>query len=232
MTSMIGESDLQTSELIRPRLWNPNAAACWSLLFTPVFGAYLHASNWKALNKPERAETNLFWLYGMVAVYFGEIIGTMVITDSADYNEGTKLVNIGMLLIWYFTQGRSQASFVKKNLGDDYVKKGWGLPLITGAGGQLLFIVVAFGFTSFAEELTQPSANKANEIAAMVKPMILQEWQNQPKLRSATIEDVMLVHKDGNTYKGTVRATIAGKSERIILEVTHDGQNILWQLSD
>ena len=27
-------------------LWNPNTAANWSFLFSPLFGAYLHALNW------------------------------------------------------------------------------------------------------------------------------------------------------------------------------------------
>ena len=28
-----------------PALWNPNAAANWSLLFSPAFGAWLHMKN-------------------------------------------------------------------------------------------------------------------------------------------------------------------------------------------
>ena len=27
-----------------PPLWNPNAAGFWSLLFSPAFGAFLHAA--------------------------------------------------------------------------------------------------------------------------------------------------------------------------------------------
>jgi hypothetical protein len=38
-----------------PALWNPNAAANWSLLFSPMFGAWLHMKNWAALGEPERA---------------------------------------------------------------------------------------------------------------------------------------------------------------------------------
>lgn len=30
-------------------LWNPNAAVNWSVLFTPIFGAWIQAKNWKAL---------------------------------------------------------------------------------------------------------------------------------------------------------------------------------------
>ena len=34
---------------VAPALWNPNAAASWSLLFSPAFGAFLHMKNWQAL---------------------------------------------------------------------------------------------------------------------------------------------------------------------------------------
>jgi hypothetical protein len=39
-----------------PALWNPNAAAGWSLLFTPAFGAFLHARNgtrWGVIARPK-----------------------------------------------------------------------------------------------------------------------------------------------------------------------------------
>ena len=38
-----------------PPLWNPNAAANWSLLFSPAFGAFVHMKNWQALGEPEKA---------------------------------------------------------------------------------------------------------------------------------------------------------------------------------
>ena len=38
-----------------PPLWNPNAAAMWSLLFSPVFGALVHMKNWQAMGEPEKA---------------------------------------------------------------------------------------------------------------------------------------------------------------------------------
>ena len=32
-------------------LWNPVAAAVWSIVLTPAFGAYLHAKNWETLER-------------------------------------------------------------------------------------------------------------------------------------------------------------------------------------
>ena len=34
---------------VAPALWNPTAAGSWSILFSPIFGAYLHMLNWRAL---------------------------------------------------------------------------------------------------------------------------------------------------------------------------------------
>ena len=50
-----------------PALWNPNAAACWSLLFSPAFGAYLHARNAEALGRAEEAKANRVWFYLSIA---------------------------------------------------------------------------------------------------------------------------------------------------------------------
>ena len=38
-----------------PPLWNPNAAANWSLLLSPAFGAFLHMKNWEELGEPAKA---------------------------------------------------------------------------------------------------------------------------------------------------------------------------------
>jgi len=219
----MGDSNLQTAEPVRPRLWNPNAAANWSLLLTPAFGAYLHAANWRALGKPERATTNMVWLWATVA-FLVVNIGTVFVPDSKAIEGVMQLAGLGLLLGWYFTQGRPQARFVKEKLGDNYVKKGWGLPLMAGVAGVGGYVAVIF-FLAVAAYKPDPK-----ELAAEVKPLILQEWQKKPELRGATIQDVTLVHKGGNTYSGFVDATLAGKSERLMLEVTHDGQTILWQL--
>jgi hypothetical protein len=41
-----------------PALWNPNAAASWSLLFTPIFGSLLHMKNWQAMGNREKAASS------------------------------------------------------------------------------------------------------------------------------------------------------------------------------
>ena len=38
-------------------IWNPNAASNWSIIFTPAFGSYLHALNWRTLGEEEHARS-------------------------------------------------------------------------------------------------------------------------------------------------------------------------------
>ena len=47
---------------VNAELWNPRAAADWSILFTPVFGAWLQARNWKNLNEPDKAAKSMNWV--------------------------------------------------------------------------------------------------------------------------------------------------------------------------
>jgi hypothetical protein len=53
-----------------PALWNPNAAAGWSLLFSPAFGAFLHARNADAMGRPTEAKANKVW-FCIIISYFG-----------------------------------------------------------------------------------------------------------------------------------------------------------------
>jgi hypothetical protein len=51
-----------------PALWNPNAAASWSVLFSPAFGAFLHMKNWQALGEPAKASAAKIWAIATLLV--------------------------------------------------------------------------------------------------------------------------------------------------------------------
>ena len=42
-------------------LYNPNPAASWSVILTPLFGAYIIRKNWLTLNNTEAAKRSFFW---------------------------------------------------------------------------------------------------------------------------------------------------------------------------
>jgi hypothetical protein len=123
----------------RPVLWNPNAAACWSLLLTPAFGAFLHAKNADTLGRPEEAKANRTWFYASL-IYLGFILlGIFLpfIPDGIFRGAG-----IGLLVGWYVTLGKKQIQYVKQTSQDSYQRRTWAKPLLIGFGCSVAFFTV------------------------------------------------------------------------------------------
>ena len=119
-----------------PKLWNPNAATLWSLLFSPVFGAWIHAKNWKELGSEEESKNSMKWVYG------GLVFLTLVLLIPMPDAIG-RYVGLGFLIAWNFSSAKKQVDHVK-NL-PAYEKKAWFKPLLAGLCGLLIFFSVAFG---------------------------------------------------------------------------------------
>lgn len=125
-----------------PPLWNPNAAASWSLLFTPVFGAWLHMKNWQALGQPEKAESSWRWVQVSAAILVAMILLSATVLDG---RVGDLLVRAGgfaLLLSWYYTSARPQAALVLGRYGKNYPRRGWGKPLLLAVAGWVAAVVV------------------------------------------------------------------------------------------
>jgi hypothetical protein len=127
----------------RPLLWNPNAAASWSLLFSPVFGAWLHMRNWRALGDPVRASQQGWWI--VATVVFTLALGgvSIALPDNKGLDALSRVGGLGILLAWYFSSAKPQARLVKARYGETYARRGWGLPLLFGVLGMLAFFVAA-----------------------------------------------------------------------------------------
>jgi hypothetical protein len=107
-----------------PALWNPSAAAGWSLLFSTAFGAFLHARNADAMGRPDEAKANRAWFYVTIA-YCGLSLLPIPLPRVL-----FELAPIGLLLGWYFTLAAKQIRYVKETWQDRYVRKPWTKPLI------------------------------------------------------------------------------------------------------
>jgi hypothetical protein len=127
----------------RPLLWNPNAAASWSLLFTPVFGAWLHMRNWRALGDPAKASQQGWWIVATIVLTLGLACLSIALPENKALDGMSRLGGLGILLAWYFGSAKPQARLVKARYGDAYARRGWGLPLLFGLLGVLAFFVVA-----------------------------------------------------------------------------------------
>ena len=128
-----------------PALWNPGAAASWSVLLSPAFGAFLHMKNWEALGEPGKAAASKKW----VVIYLVTIVGLFVVGAFLPQNKAIpalfRLCSFVLLLSWYFASGKPQLEFVKSRYGKKYPRKGWAQPLLIAFGALFGFGLI-FGF--------------------------------------------------------------------------------------
>jgi hypothetical protein len=115
-------------------LWNPRAAACWALLLSPAFGAYLHMRNWEQLGEHKRAKEARTWFY-MVCTYMA--LGMLVVGVGTAYGRDwspPSSVAIALTLVWYLHSGRAQERHVRELTGDRYTRQGWAVPILCAVG--------------------------------------------------------------------------------------------------
>lgn len=129
---------------VPPALWNPNAAACWSLLFSPAFGAFIHARNAEVLGRIDEAKSNKVWYYVSLG-YIAFVLVSMFIPAIPDVV--FRGAAIGLLVGWYSSLGKNQIRYVKNTLQNGYQRKSWSKPLLIAFGclGGFLAAVVTFG---------------------------------------------------------------------------------------
>jgi hypothetical protein len=111
-----------------PALWNPNGAANWCLLFTPIFGAWLHMKNWQALGEAGKAASARNWVIVSAALIVG-LSSVGVLAASPGLVGLGRLSGFVLLISWYFGSARPQARYVAERFGSGYPRKGWLAPL-------------------------------------------------------------------------------------------------------
>jgi len=221
------QPDEEPNEPQRPRLWNPSAAANWCLLFSPVFGAYLHAINWRTLGEPERAAANMRWVWGCL-VLLVLTLASLFLPESPVLDRAFQFAWLITLITWYFRQAKPQIEHVKQTVGDAYTKKGWGKPLLIASGCLCAYLLVLVVWIGVLVGNAKPTPE---QVATQIKPMILEQWQEVPGLYTTTIENISLVQDSDTTYSGTVQATLNGQAQRMLIKVTIQEDSLMWELT-
>lgn len=135
-TSMNPKLQSESPDACAP-LWNPNAAAAWSLVFSPIFGAYLQMRNWEALGQPDRALRSWRWVkYGFLGVV-AVLLATTFLPQTSGLNAAIHLTSLAWLITWYYANGKAQAAYVLARHGTGYPRRGWLGPI--GAAIAVLF---------------------------------------------------------------------------------------------
>ena len=149
---------LEKNESPQPRkkqieLWNPNAAANWSLLFTPIFGSYLQMKNWQALGEQKEANTAKSWLiFTIVFILFINFLSYLADADPEQSTIVARGLGFWYIIIWYFAYARKQPKYVKETLNDRYQKKSWWIPLVSAT---VILFVATFIFMVVGSSLVQ-----------------------------------------------------------------------------
>ena len=122
-----------------PKLYNPTAAAVLGILLSPIIGAWLHAINWRELGNEDAARQNMYVVYGTFAfgilsmlLYFFAAIEIPIYTGS--------LIALG----WFFSIGKNQIDFLRREAGNEYMRKKWGKVVMWIIFGILAYVFVYY----------------------------------------------------------------------------------------
>ena len=142
---------------VAPALWNANAAASWSLLFSPAFGAFVHMKNWQALGEPAKASAAKTWGIATLLVLVIVSLASVLLPDSTTLDGVSRVIMLALLLSWYYTSGRPQAALIKARFGTHYPRRGWAKPLLLAVVALFCFVaamvVVGLAIGAFTGEV-------------------------------------------------------------------------------
>jgi len=127
-----------------PALWNPGAAASWSLLFSPLFGAILHMKNWQAMGETQKAASARAWAIGIGVFFILLAIVSVVLPESKAIDSLSRFLGLGLLLTWYFASGKPQQAHVRAKFGENYPRRGWSKPLLLALLALIGYFLIAF----------------------------------------------------------------------------------------
>ena len=209
------------------QLWNPRVAAAWSLLFSPVFGASLHAINWREIGEPRRVRANMIWVWSTVVLLV--LNGTTLLVElPRSVESATRMLGMVLWAAWFWNQGQHQVKYVN-DFGGAYVRRSWVRPLLAAMLGLLLYFAAIYGLVSAT--LPHPPTNREPAaLAAWIEPRILNKWHENPKLKDATIQKTVFDHVDGHTYTGIVDATLGGEPTQFTVTLNLGSDTFDWRL--
>ena len=127
-----------------PPLWNPGAATAWSLLFSPIFGAFVQMKNWQALGEPDKAAASKTWGLISLAFMVGLVLLGSFMAESKSLDLLSRVAGLALLVAWYSASGKHQVAYVKARFGKTYPRRGWGKPLGLAMLAVLGLFVAAF----------------------------------------------------------------------------------------
>jgi hypothetical protein len=124
-------------------LWNPSVAACWSVIFTPAFGAYLLMRNWEALGDQRQAEASRKWFAFSIGLLAVRVLSAAINTRLHSESNLILWVSWAWLLVWWIGAAAPQARMVRARFGADFPRQGWDYALLLALAGGIAYQVTS-----------------------------------------------------------------------------------------
>jgi hypothetical protein len=123
-------------------IWNPAAAACWSIVFTPAFGAYIVMRNWEVLGDTRQAMIARKWYCLSLGLLVVQLLSTAI--DSRLNSESNLMPCIGLfyLLAWWICAALPQVLRVRSRFGSGYERKAWDAALMAAVIAGVVYFAV------------------------------------------------------------------------------------------
>ena len=146
-----------------------------------------------------------------------------IAVDSKPYsaNNGALAWLLSCIFLWIFlfpTYLFKRAKHLKAQGSNPTLGTVVGLLLIAVQAGIVLLM--------FTGDIKMSTADLQIEVELSIR----ETWSLEPTLADAEIKSFGLIHKTGNQYEGVLEVTTYGMPERIVVDVTYDGKQFMWQV--
>lgn len=96
----------------------------------------------------------------------------------------------------------------------------------TVIGVALISVLIGIIGLSFTGDIRMPTEDLQN----VVRKSIDETWKRSPNLATIKVESFNLVHKSANQYEGLLGISADGNIEKLVVDVTYDGKQLIWKV--
>jgi uncharacterized membrane protein YidH (DUF202 family) len=124
-------------------LWNPTAAALWSLLLSAGLGAWLLARNWERLGHPGKARQARGWFFLVIGFNLANL--GLVLAGARfewEFNAMPGWISLAIFGLWCCLSAYPQIKYADEHIGEGNPRRSWAAPLVIAVVAILLFFAV------------------------------------------------------------------------------------------